>query len=118
MPTEEILWNMKNKEVGDVDAVQGSIRGKRYHITDIKYPDYAMLRMITYGTLGHLEVLSTQQRYKGVSEEFATKQFNYCEFFRNHFNYRHQVYNDKNQLHYCISVRTWAKKYWPDWCHA
>ena len=35
VPSEEILWNIQNKEVGDVDAVQGSIRGKIYHIMDI-----------------------------------------------------------------------------------
>ena len=35
VPSEEILRNIQNKEVGDVDAVQGSIRGKIYHIMDI-----------------------------------------------------------------------------------
>ena len=36
---EEILRHMQNKEVGDGDAVQGSIIGKIYHIMDIKDPD-------------------------------------------------------------------------------
>ena len=45
---------MKNKEVRDVDEVQGSIRGKRYHIISIKDPDYVMLMMTTYETLEHL----------------------------------------------------------------
>ena len=55
VPTEEIIWNIQNKEVGDVDTVQGSIRGKRYRIMAIKEPDYVMLMMTTYGTLEHLE---------------------------------------------------------------
>ena len=33
---EDILWHMQNKEVGDVDAVQGSIRWKIYNIMDIR----------------------------------------------------------------------------------
>ena len=62
---EEILWRMKNKEVGDVDAVQGSIRENSYHIMDITFPYYMMLIMKTYGMLEHLEGSDTQWRYKG-----------------------------------------------------
>ena len=36
VPSEEILSYVKNKEVGYVDAVQGSIRGKSYPIMSIK----------------------------------------------------------------------------------
>ena len=39
VPAEEILRHKKNKEVGDVETVQGSIIGKRYNIMDIKDPD-------------------------------------------------------------------------------
>ena len=65
VPEEEILWNMKNKEVEYVDAVQGSIRGKSYHIMAIKNPKYVMSIIITYGALEHLEGLYTHRRYKG-----------------------------------------------------
>ena len=54
VPAEEILWNMQNKEVGDVEAVQVSIIGKIYHIMSIKETDYVILMMKTYGTLEHL----------------------------------------------------------------
>ena len=37
---EEIIWHTQNKEVGDVDAVKGSIRGKNYHILAIKDPNF------------------------------------------------------------------------------
>ena len=43
-------------------TVQGSIRGKSYHIMAIKDPDYKMLMMTTYGTLEQLEGLDTQKR--------------------------------------------------------
>ena len=64
MQEEEILQHMQNKEVGDMDTFQGSIRGKSYHIIYIKEPDYVMLMMTTYGTLEHLEGSDTQRRYK------------------------------------------------------
>ena len=54
VPSEEILRHMKNKDVGDVDAVQGSIRGNSYHIMYIKDPEYVILMMTTYGKLEHL----------------------------------------------------------------
>ena len=101
-----------------MDAVQGSIIGKGYHIMAIKDPDYVILMMMTYGMLDHLEGSDTQHRYKGTGGELVTKRFNYCEVFGNHFNYIHQVENKKNWCHSPISVeRTWATKYWPDRCH-
>ena len=119
VPAEEILRHMQNKEVGDLDAVQGPIRGKSYHIMAIKEPDYVMLMMTTYGKLEHLEGLDTQQRYKGGGGKLVTKQFNCCEVFRNHFNYRHQVYDNNNRHHSPIPVEiNWATRYWPDRFHA
>ena len=46
VPEEEIIWNIQNKEVGRVYAVQGSIRGKSYHIMAIKDPYYVMLNSL------------------------------------------------------------------------
>ena len=89
VPAEEIIWQMQNKEVGDVVAVQDSIRGKSYHIMVIKDPDYVMLMITTYGTLDHLEGSDAQQRYKGAGGGLVTKRFNYREVFGNHFNHRH-----------------------------
>ena len=86
VPSEEIIWHMQNKEVGYVDAVQGSIRGKSYHIMAIKEPDYVVLMMTTYGTLDNLEGLDTQRRYKRAGVDLMTKQFNYREVFGYHFN--------------------------------
>ena len=76
----------------------------------IKYRDYVMLMMTTYGTLEHLEGLETQQRYKGAGGKLLTKLINYCEVFGNHFNCRHQVGDNNNRRHYPISVeRNWDK---------
>ena len=64
---------MQTKEVGDMDAVQGSIIGKSYHIMTIKEPNYVMLMMTTYGTLENLEGSDTHRRYKGAGGELVTK---------------------------------------------
>ena len=109
VPEEEILWYMQNNQVGDLDAVQGSMRGKIYHIMDVKEPNYVLLIMTTYRTLQHLQGFDTQRRYKGEGGQLVTKQFNYREVFVNHFNYRHQVDKNNNQHHSHISVEsTWA----------
>ena len=79
VPEEKILCRMQNNQVGDVDAVQGLIIGKIYHIIATKYPDYVMLMMKTYGMLENLEGSDTQQKYKGVCGQLATKIFNYHE---------------------------------------
>ena len=36
VPSEDIHRHMQNKSFGNVEAVQGSIRGKSYHIMSIK----------------------------------------------------------------------------------
>ena len=118
MLAEDILRHMQNKEVGDVGAVQGSIRWKSHHIMDIEEPEDVMLIMTTYGMFNSLVGLDTQCRYKGADGELVTKKFNNCEVFGNHFNYRHQVNVNNNRRQSPISVEsTWAKKYWPDQCH-
>ena len=86
---------------------------------DTKDPDCVMLMIKTYGKLEHLEGLYTQLRYKGYGGELVNKQFNYCEVFGNHFNYIHQVDNNKNWRHYPILFdRNCATKYWPGRCHS
>ena len=56
-----------------MDEVQGSIRGKSYHIMAIKETNYVVLMMTTYGTLGHLEGSDTHRRYKEAGGESVTK---------------------------------------------
>ena len=48
-----------------MDAVQGSIRGKSYHIMAIKEPNYIMLMMTTYGKLDHLGGVGHTAEVKG-----------------------------------------------------
>ena len=70
---QAIIQHTQNKDVGDVEAVQGSIRGDIYNIMAINDPEYAALMMKTYGTLENLEGSHKHQRYKGVGVELVTK---------------------------------------------
>ena len=90
--------------VTDTFAVQGSRRGKGYHIIAINETDNVVLMMTTYGTLEHLKGSDTQRSHRGAGGELVTKLFNYREVFGNHFNYRHQVDDNNNWLHSPISV--------------
>ena len=109
---EDIIWHMQNKEVEDVGAVQGSIRGNIYHTETIKDPKCVMLMMTTYGTLYTLEGSDKQWSYKGTGGELVTKRFNYLEVFRNHLNHKHQVFDNNYRQNYPISVdRYWATYY-------
>ena len=92
------------QSVWGVGAVQDSIRLKIYRIMDIKYPDYVMLMMTTYGTLEHLVGPDTPWGYKGAGVELVTKGFNYLEVFGNQLNYRHQVDDNNNRHHFPFSV--------------
>ena len=95
---------MQWKYVDDVDSLTNIIRGKSYHIMDIKDPNHVIFMMTAYGMLKNLEGLDMQWRYKGSGEGVVTKWFNYCELFGNHFHYRHQVDNNNKNRHYLISV--------------
>ena len=39
VPAEDFLCHIQKNVVGDVDAIQGSMRGKSYHIMAIKDPE-------------------------------------------------------------------------------
>ena len=110
---------MQRKEFGYVDALLNIICGESYHIVDIKYPKYIILTIKTYGTLGDLEGLDTQQKYKGSVGGVVTKWFNYHKVFDKNFHCHNQVDYNNNNIHYNIYVdMNWATKYWPDPFHA
>ena len=50
VPGDEIIAHFDNKDVGDVDAIKGTMDGVPFHIHAMKEPDYIMILMSTYGT--------------------------------------------------------------------
>jgi hypothetical protein len=102
VPGESINDQMKEKEIADVNALNGTLEGVPYNIIMcLKYVDYTMKLMSTYGlTLLPTEaVLNRFQSYEqDANGNNATKEFKYTECFDNqHFLYRHAV-DDHNNL--------------------
>ena len=59
VPEEEMIFHMQIKEIDNVDEISNIICEERYHIMSLKYSDYAMLVMTTYGILDNLGGLDT-----------------------------------------------------------
>ena len=49
IPGDEIIEHFKDKEVGHVDALKGSMDGVPFYVHAMKEPDYTMMLMATYG---------------------------------------------------------------------
>ena len=52
MKGDEIIEHFKDKQVGFADALPGMLDGIPVYIFGMKEPDYTMMLMATYGTLG------------------------------------------------------------------
>ena len=50
IPGDEIIEHFKDKEVGHVDALKGTMNGVPFYVHAMKEPDYTMMLMATYGT--------------------------------------------------------------------
>jgi hypothetical protein len=91
---------MKEKEIGDVNALNGIIAdGVPYNIMCMKDVYYTMkLLMSKYGLTLPMEAASTRcQSYEDANGNNATKEVKYTECFDNNFLYRHAV-NDHYNL--------------------
>jgi hypothetical protein len=60
VPGEQIDDRMKDKEIGDVDALNGTLEGVPYNIMCMKDIDYTMKLMSTYGSTLPMEAASNQ----------------------------------------------------------
>jgi hypothetical protein len=58
VPGESIDDRMKEKEIGDVDALNGTLEGVCYNIMCMKDVDYTMKLMSTYGSTLPMEAAS------------------------------------------------------------
>jgi hypothetical protein len=65
VPGDSIDDRMKDKEIGDVNAFNGALDGVPYNIMCMKYVDYTMKLMLTYGSTLPTEAASNQS-YKRI----------------------------------------------------
>ena len=72
---------------------------KAFKIFCFKEPEYVMNIMATWMTLEELDGADTRREYKGRDGNYLARLFKYLQLFGLHFQYRHQVYNQKNIRH-------------------
>jgi hypothetical protein len=107
-----LTWtSMKQKDIGDVDALNGTIEGVPYNIMHMKDVVYTMKLMLTYGSILPADTPSNRFRsYEDANGNKATIEFKYTECFDNHFLYGHAVNDQNNLRHSDISLEeTWSK---------
>jgi hypothetical protein len=73
--------HFEEKEVGDADALPGTLDGQKFHIFAMKEPDYTMMLMSTYGSLNERTKGDTARTWTNSAGESVTKRFKYREPF-------------------------------------
>ena len=85
MAGDEIIQHFADKQVGDCDALKGTLDGIPFYIHAMKELDYVMMLMSTYGTLTRMG----ENKKLHYSENCVkmTKEFQYPEIIYNHYSY-------------------------------
>jgi hypothetical protein len=82
---DDIIKHFEDKEVGDVDAWEGTLDNVPFHVFAMKEPDYVMQLMSTYGT--NERVGESKKRAYKINGERREKSFQYPEVVYNHYRY-------------------------------
>ncbi len=107
--------HFEDKEVGDADALPGTLDGQKFHIFAMKEQDYMMMLMSTYGSLNEMTKGDTAHTWTNPAGESVTKRFKGWEPFFNHFKFRYGIDDHNAKRLSPISIEeTWATKWWPN----
>ena len=90
--------HFSGKAVGYDDAIYGLIDGEHFYIHGMKEPDFAMVLITIYCTLGR----SGNEIKWCVNGEAV--QFKYPEIVQNHYTYRHAVDDSNNRRQSPFSI--------------
>jgi Transposase IS4 len=108
---KRIKEHFEDKEIGEVDAIQGKMHGHVLHVMRMKEAPYVMTMMTTYGTLERTGK-ETKRRF-GTAANPQQIKFKYPEVYGNHFKYRHMVDDHNARRHVPITLEeSWATKLW------
>eukprot|EP00977_Amphora_coffeiformis_P000513 scaffold130_cov151-Amphora_coffeaeformis.AAC.2 len=106
VPGDDIDRHFDDKEVGYVDALQGYLEDRPFHVFAMKEPDYVMKLMSTYGTnerVGKVRMRLTPEKIE----------FKYPEVVYNHYQYRDAVDSHNSSRMYPIALEeTWKTNRW------
>ena len=87
--------------------------GIKFHLVGMKEPDYIMMFMTTYGTLG--EVGNVKKRHYLENSVKRVKTFQYPEVVHNHYKYRDVIDNHNScRMHPISMEETWMTMRWPN----
>ena len=111
VPGDEIIAHFDNKDVGDVDAIKGTMDGVPFHIHAMKKPDYIMVLMSTYGTTLRMGV--TKRQHYTVEGVKRVVEFQYPEIVHNHYKFCDMIDNHNSFWMHPISMEeTWMTMRW------
>ena len=111
VPGDAIISHFVGKEIGALDALQGELDNIKFHLVGMKEPDYVMMFMTTYGTLGEVSnVKKWHCMENGVKD---VKPFQYPEVVHNHYKYCYVIDNQNSlQMHPISMEETWMMMQW------
>ena len=111
VPGDEIIAHFDNKDVGDVDAIKGTMDGVPFHIHAMKEPDYIMMLMSTYGMTLRMGV--TKRQHYTVEGVKKVVEFQYPEIVHNHYKFHDMIDNHNSfQMHPISREETWMTMRW------
>ena len=84
----------------------------KFHIAGMKEPDYVMMIMTTYSTLGEF---GDEERHYMVNGVKHVTTFRHPEVVHNHYHYRDVIDNlSSYRMHPPSMEETWMTMHWPN----
>ena len=100
-----------NKNVGDVNAIKGTMDGVPFHIHAMKEPDYIMMLMSTNRMTLRMGVM--KRRHYTVEGVKKVGEFQYPEIVHNHYKFHDMIGNHNSfQMHLISMEETWMTMRW------
>ena len=111
VPGNEIIAHFNNRDMGDINAIKGTMDGVPFHIHTVKEPDYIMMLMSTYGMTLRMGVMKRQHyTVEGVKK---VVEFQYPEIVHNHYKFCDMIDNHNSFWMHPISMEeTWMTMRW------
>jgi len=114
VPATTIANYFKDKAVGFVDCLSGSLDNVPVAIHCLKEPDYILQMMTTYGTM---ETFGEEKfrNFDNGDGQMVLKSFKYPEVVRNYYQYRDAVDSHNAARMYPIALEEcWKTHHWPN----
>ena len=113
VPGDAIQQYFAENDVGDTDAITGTLDGVPYNIWGMKEPDYVMRMMATGGALLADDTCKEVTRTWKEGGIEKSKKFSYTKPIDWHFKYRHAVDDHNNLRHALPSIEdSWRTVRW------